>query len=133
VITLTRAKLEELTQEFIDRAMEITKRALEASPFKIPDIQEVILVGGQTRMPAMQKAVKEYFKKDPHMGVNPDEVVAIGAAIQGGVITGDVKDILFSMLFRFHFRLKQWEVSLQNSLRKIQPFHLSLTNLLYRC
>jgi molecular chaperone DnaK len=94
VITLTRAKLEELTQEFIDRAMEITKRALEASPFKIPDIQEVILVGGQTRMPAMQKAVKEYFKKDPHMGVNPDEVVAIGAAIQGGVITGDVKDIL---------------------------------------
>jgi molecular chaperone DnaK len=86
-MTLTRAKLEELAQEFIDRAMMITKRAMEASPFKIGDIQEVVLVGGQTRMPAMQKAVKEYFNKEPHMGVNPDEVVAIGAAIQAGVIS----------------------------------------------
>ncbi len=94
VKTMTRAKLEELTQEFIDRAMEITKRAMDASPFKKPEINEVVLVGGQTRMPAMQKAVKDFFGKDPHMGVNPDEVVAIGAAIQGGVITGDVKDIL---------------------------------------
>ncbi len=94
VVTLTRAKLEELTQEFLDRAMEITKRAMEASPFKRDQIQEVVLVGGQTRMPAMQKAVKEFFNKEPHMGVNPDEVVAIGAAIQGGVISGDVKDIL---------------------------------------
>ncbi len=94
VMTLTRAKLEELTQEFIDRAMEITKRAMEASPFKKDEIQEVILVGGQTRMPAMQKAVKEFFNKEPHMNVNPDEVVALGAAIQGGVISGDVKDIL---------------------------------------
>jgi molecular chaperone DnaK len=94
VMTLTRAKLEELTQEFLDRAMEITKRAMEASPFKKIDINEIVLVGGQTRMPAMQKAVKDFFGKDPHMGVNPDEVVAIGAAIQGGVISGDVKDIL---------------------------------------
>ncbi|MBX4197801.1 molecular chaperone DnaK [Candidatus Parcubacteria bacterium] len=94
VMTMTRAKLEELAQEFIDRAIEITRRAMEASPFKIGDIQEVVLVGGQTRMPAMQKAVKDMFNKDPHMGVNPDEVVAIGAAIQGGVISGDVKDIL---------------------------------------
>ncbi len=91
---MTRAKLEELTSEFITRAMEITKRAMEASPFKIADINEVILVGGQTRMPAMQKAVEDYFKKKPHMGVNPDEVVAIGAAIQGGVLKGDVKDVL---------------------------------------
>ncbi len=91
---MTRAKLEELTSEFITRAMEITKRAMEASPFKLPDIHEVILVGGQTRMPAMQKAVEDYFKKKPHMGVNPDEVVAIGAAIQGGVLKGDVKDVL---------------------------------------
>lgn len=91
---LTRAKLEELTSEFVTRAMEITKRAMEASPFKIGDINEVILVGGQTRMPAMQKAVEDYFKKKPHMGVNPDEVVAIGAAIQGGVLKGDVKDVL---------------------------------------
>ncbi len=91
---MTRAKLEELTREFIDRAMEITKRAMEASPFKLADIHEVILVGGQTRMPAMQKAVEDYFKKKPHMGVNPDEVVAIGAAIQGGILKGDVKDVL---------------------------------------
>lgn len=94
LITMTRAKLEELTQEFLDRAMEITKRAMEASPFKKDQINEVILVGGQTRMPAMQKAVKEYFGKELHMGVNPDEVVAIGAAIQGGILQGDVKDIL---------------------------------------
>ena len=92
--TLKRAELEQLTQEFIDRAIEITKRALAASPFKMNEINEIVLVGGQTRMPAMQKAVKDLFGKDPHMGVNPDEVVAIGAAIQGGVITGDVKDIL---------------------------------------
>ncbi|MEN9621756.1 MAG: molecular chaperone DnaK [Candidatus Parcubacteria bacterium] len=90
----TRAKLEELTNEFVTRAMEITKRAMEASPFKIADINEVILVGGQTRMPAMQKAVEDYFKKKPNMSVNPDEVVAIGAAIQGGVLKGDVKDVL---------------------------------------
>ena len=94
VIKISRAKLEELTQEFITRAMEITKRAMEASPFKIPEINEVILVGGQTRMPAMQKAVETYFGKKPNMTVNPDEVVAVGAAIQGGILHGDVKDIL---------------------------------------
>jgi len=94
VIKLSRAKLEELTQEFIHRAVEITKRAMEASPFKIADINEVILVGGQTRMPALQKAVEVYFKKKPNLTVNPDEVVAVGAAIQGGILHGDVKDIL---------------------------------------
>lgn len=94
LITLTRAKLEELTAEFIERAISITKRAMEASPFKVGDINEVILVGGQTRMPAIQKAVKDFFNKEPHMGVNPDEVVALGAAIQGGILAGDVKDVL---------------------------------------
>lgn len=94
LITMTRAKLEELTKEFIDRALAITKKAMEASPFKVGDLHEVILVGGQTRMPAMQKAVKEFFGKEPHMGVNPDEVVAVGAAIQGGILGGDVKDVL---------------------------------------
>jgi molecular chaperone DnaK len=94
VIKLARAKLEELTQEYIDRAIEITKRAMEASPFKIGEINEVILVGGQTRMPALQKAVEAYFGKKPNMTVNPDEVVAVGAAIQGGILQGDVKDIL---------------------------------------
>ena len=94
LVTMTRAKLEELTREFTDRAMTITKRAMDASPFKVGEIREVILVGGQTRMPAIQKAVKEFFGKDPHMGVNPDEVVAIGAAIQGGILGGEVHDIL---------------------------------------
>ncbi|MBI2474637.1 MAG: molecular chaperone DnaK [Candidatus Taylorbacteria bacterium] len=94
LIKITRAKLEELAQEFLDRAIMITKRALDNSPFKLNEINEVVLVGGQTRMPAMQKAVKDFFKKEPHMGVNPDEVVAMGAAIQGGVISGDVRDIL---------------------------------------
>lgn len=94
LIKMTRAKLEELSAEFVDRAMAITKRAMEASPFKIEDINEVILVGGQTRMPALQKAVETYFGKKPNMSVNPDEVVALGAAIQGGILQGDVKDIL---------------------------------------
>ena len=94
LITLTRAKLEELTREFIDRSMEITKRAMEASPFKVSEINEIIMVGGQTRMPAIQEAVKKFFGKDLHMGVNPDEVVAIGAAIQGGILAGEVRDVL---------------------------------------
>ncbi len=94
LVKLSRAKLEELTNEFIERAMTITKRAMEASPFKITDINEVILVGGQTRMPAMQKAVETFFSKKPNLSVNPDEVVALGAAIQGGILQGDVKDVL---------------------------------------
>ncbi|PIQ92215.1 MAG: molecular chaperone DnaK [Parcubacteria group bacterium CG11_big_fil_rev_8_21_14_0_20_39_22] len=94
LLTITRSKLEEIADEFIGRAMEITKRAMEASPFSVDDINEVILVGGQTRMPLIQNKVKEFFKREPHMGVNPDEVVAIGAAIQGGILGGDVKDVL---------------------------------------
>lgn len=94
LVTLTRAQLEQMTQEFVDRAMTITKRAVEASPFKVGEINEVIMVGGQTRMPALQNAVKQFFGKEPHMGVNPDEVVAVGAAIQGGILGGDVKDVL---------------------------------------
>ncbi len=94
LLKMTRAKLEELSQEFIQRAMDITKRAMEASPFKVGDINEVILVGGQTRMPAIQAAVEQYFGKKPNMSVNPDEVVAIGAAIQGGILGGEVRDVL---------------------------------------
>lgn len=94
LLKITRAKLEELSQEFIDRALAITKRAMEASPFKVGDINEVILVGGQTRMPALQAAVEQYFGKKPNMSVNPDEVVAIGAAIQGGILGGEVRDVL---------------------------------------
>jgi molecular chaperone DnaK len=94
LIKMTRAKLEDISGEFIQRAMDITKRAMDASPFKIGDINEVILVGGQTRMPAIQAAVEKFFAKKPNMSVNPDEVVAIGAAIQAGILQGDVKDIL---------------------------------------
>jgi molecular chaperone DnaK len=94
LIKMSRAKLEELSAEFIDRAMAITKRAMEASPFKIGEINEVILVGGQTRMPKIQAEVEKFFGKKPNMTVNPDEVVAVGAAIQAGILQGDVKDIL---------------------------------------
>ncbi len=94
LIKITRAKLEELTAEFIDRAMSITKRAMEASGFSTTQINEVILVGGQTRMPKMAEKVKEYFGKEPNKSINPDEVVALGAAIQGGILGGDVKDVL---------------------------------------
>src|SRR3989344_1111532 len=80
--------------KFINRAMEITKRAMEASPFKIGDLHEVILVGGQTRMPAIVEAVKKFFGKEPNKSINPDEVVALGAAIQGGILRGDVKNVL---------------------------------------
>jgi len=93
-IKLTRAKLEELVSEEIKRSIEVTRQVVKDSGFEISDIDEVILVGGQTRMPKMQEEVKALFGKEPHKGINPDEVVASGAAIQGGVLQGDVKDIL---------------------------------------
>ena len=92
-VKLTKAKLEELAFEFIDKSIEITKRALEASGLKKEEIDEVILVGGQTRMPAIVAAVRDLFGKEPNKTVNPDEVVALGAAIQAGIFQGDVKDI----------------------------------------
>ncbi len=94
VTQLTRAKLEQLTGDLIERSMGPVKRALSDASLKPSDIDEVILVGGMTRMPAVQEIVKNYFGKEPHKGVNPDEVVAVGAAIQAGVLGGDVKDIL---------------------------------------
>ena len=94
VRTMKRAELEDLTREYIDRAMMITKRAMEASPFKVSEINEVILVGGQTRMPALQAEVEKFFGKKPNLSVNPDEVVALGAAVQGGVLKGEVRDVL---------------------------------------
>ena len=95
-LTLTRAKLEQLTADLIDRAIEPCRQALADAELRTSDIDEVVLVGGQTRMPKVQEAVQEFFGKEPHKGVNPDEVVAIGAAIQGGVLSGDegVKDVL---------------------------------------
>ncbi|MFA5933694.1 MAG: molecular chaperone DnaK [Candidatus Paceibacterota bacterium] len=94
LMKLTRAKLEELAADYIKRSIEITKRAMEASPFKIADINEIIMVGGQTRMPAILNAVKSYFGKEPNLSINPDEVVALGAAVQGGVLQGEVRDVL---------------------------------------
>lgn len=93
-MTVTRAKFEQLVDDLIQRTMEPCKKALADSGFSVDQIDEVILVGGSTRIPKVQEAVKNFFKKEPHKGVNPDEVVAIGAAIQGGVLTGDVKDVL---------------------------------------
>src|ERR1700741_3562449 len=94
VRTLTRAKFEQLVDDLIKRTIEPCKSALKNAGLKTSDINEIILVGGSTRIPAIQEAVKSFFGKEPSKGVNPDEVVAIGAAIQGGVLTGEVKDVL---------------------------------------
>jgi molecular chaperone DnaK len=93
-IKLTRAKLESLVDDLIDKTVEPCKKALKDAGLSANEISEVILVGGMTRMPKVQEKVKEIFGKEPHKGVNPDEVVAVGAAIQGGVLMGDVKDVL---------------------------------------
>jgi len=94
VLKMTRATLESLAEEYVTRSIEITKRAVEASPFKMNEINEIILVGGQTRMPAIYEAVKKLFGKEPNRSINPDEVVALGAAVQAGVLQGDVRDVL---------------------------------------
>ena len=94
VRTLSRAKFEQLAADLIKRTIDPCKSALKNAGLKVTDIDEIILVGGSTRIPAIQDAVKAFFGKEPSKGVNPDEVVAIGAAIQGGVLTGEVKDVL---------------------------------------
>ncbi|MDZ4853669.1 MAG: molecular chaperone DnaK [Nitrospirota bacterium] len=94
VVKLTRAKLEQLVDDLIKRSIEPCKKALSDAGVSASDIKEVVLVGGMTRMPRVIQAVKEFFGKEPHRGVNPDEVVAIGAGIQGGVLKGEVKDVL---------------------------------------
>lgn len=94
LIKMSRAQLENLADEFIARSIDITKRAIEASPFKIGEINEIIMVGGQTRMPKIIEEVKKLFGKEPNRSINPDEVVALGAAVQGGVLKGDVRDVL---------------------------------------
>jgi len=93
-IKLSRAKLEALVDELVERTIEPCRKALKDAGLKASDINEVILVGGMTRMPKIIEKVKEFFGREPHRGVNPDEVVAVGAAIQGGVLRGDVKDVL---------------------------------------
>lgn len=91
---LTRAKLEELVSEYIDHSVKLTLDTVKEAKFNVANIDEVVLVGGQTRMPAIQAAVKKAFGKEPHKGINPDEVVAVGAAVQAGIMQGDVKDVL---------------------------------------
>jgi molecular chaperone DnaK len=93
-LKMTRSKLEQMVEEIIRRSVGPCERALKDAGVTADQIDEVVLVGGQTRMPAIQQLVKEVFGKEPHKGVNPDEVVAIGAAVQGGVLAGDVKDVL---------------------------------------
>jgi len=93
-LSLSRAKLEELVGDLAKKTLDSCRAAIKEAGFTVKDIDEVVLVGGQTRMPLIQKIVEEFFGKKPHAGVNPDEVVAVGAAIQGGVLQGDVKDVL---------------------------------------
>ena len=93
-VTLSRSKFEELTADLVEKTMEPTRKALEDAGLSAADINEVLLVGGSSRIPAVQEAVKKFTGKEPHKGINPDECVAMGAAIQGGVLAGDVKDIV---------------------------------------
>jgi molecular chaperone DnaK len=94
VRTLTKAKFEQLVDKLVERTIKPCESAIKNAGLKVSDIDEIILVGGSTRIPAIQEAVKKFFGKEPSKGVNPDEVVALGAAIQGGVLAGDVKDVL---------------------------------------
>ncbi len=94
VMKMTRAKLEELVGEYVQRSIQLVEQTLREAKLTKADINEIILVGGQTRMPAIQEAVKQYFGKEPHKDINPDEVVAIGAAVQAGILQGEVRDVL---------------------------------------
>jgi molecular chaperone DnaK len=94
LLKMTRAQLESIADEYISRSIEITKRAMAASGFKIEDMNEIVMVGGQTRMPKIVDEVKKVFNKTPNLTINPDEVVALGAAVQAGVLQGDVRDVL---------------------------------------
>ncbi len=94
VMKITRAKLESLVMDLVEKTLEPTKAALKDAGLTASQIQEIVMVGGMTRMPLVQQKVKEFFNKEPHLGVNPDEVVALGAAVQAGVLQGDVKDVL---------------------------------------
>lgn len=93
-IKLTRAQLERLVETYIDNSVDVVKRAVKAAKLELKDIDEIVLVGGQTKMPLIQQKVKDLFSKEPHKGINPDEVVAVGAAVQAGILQGDVKDVL---------------------------------------
>ena len=107
-IKVTRAKLESLVEDLVARSIEPLKVALKDAGLSVSDIQDVILVGGQTRMPMVQKKVADFFGKEPRKDVNPDEAVAVGAAVQGGVLAGDVKDVLLLDVTRCRWVSKPW-------------------------
>lgn len=94
IMKLTRAKLEDLVRDYLDKSFEITKSVVRDARFDMKEIDEIVLVGGQTRMPAIIEGIKKLFGKDPNLSINPDEVVAVGAAVEGGILQGDVKDVL---------------------------------------
>ena len=118
---LTRAKLEALVEDIISRVEGPCRKALSDAGMTAADIDEVILVGGQTRMPRVQQKVKEIFQKEPHKGVNPDEVVAIGAAIQGGVLGGEVKDVLLLDVTPLSLASRPWAVCSRRSSSATRP------------
>ncbi|MDZ7544026.1 Hsp70 family protein, partial [Clostridium perfringens] len=93
-MNLTRAKFDELTHQLVERTLGPTRQAMQDAGLTPADIDKIVLVGGSTRIPAVQEAIKKLTGKDPYKGVNPDEVVALGAAVQAGVLTGDVKDVV---------------------------------------
>ncbi len=110
-MTLTRAKFEQLTEKLVERCKGPCLRALEDAKLKPADIDEVVLVGGSTRIPKVQELVRQIFGKEPHKGVNPDEVVAVGAAIQGGVLAGDVQEVLLLDVTPLSLESKRWAAS----------------------
>jgi molecular chaperone DnaK len=107
-LTLTRAKLEQLTADLVQRSIEPCRQALKDAGMSASEITQVVLVGGMTRVPAIQEAVKTFFGREPHKGVNPDEVVGIGAAIQAGVLGGDVKDVLLLDVTPLTLSIERW-------------------------
>ena len=107
LLKMTRAQLESIADEYITRSIEITKRAMVTSGFKMEDMNEIIMVGGQTRMPKIVEEVKKVFGKTPNLTINPDEVVALGAAVQAGVLQGDVRDVLLLDVILFLSVLKR--------------------------
>ena len=120
--SLSRAKFEQMTAELVERTKQPCLQALKDAGYSASDIDEVILVGGSTRIPAVQETVKKLFGQEAHRGVNPDEVVAMGAAIQGGVLGGDVNDVLLLDVTPLSLGIETLGVCSPNSSRKTPPF-----------
>ena len=109
-LTLSRAKFEDMIRDLIDMTLDCTRKAMKDADLKAADIHKVLLVGGSTRVPAVQEAIKNLLGKEPFKGINPDECVAMGAAIQGGVLAGEVKDVLLLDVTPLSLELRPWAV-----------------------